>query len=59
MKTVIVDYALISSAVLAGRIAKQFNCFTACRDIDEDYFELTVRGCDDLAALEEVLAAYV
>lgn len=59
MKTVIIEYATISPAVLANRIEKAFGCLTKWRDIDEDYFEFSVFGCTDLAMLEDVLAEYV
>ena len=59
MKTVIIAYETISPVVLANRIEKAFNCMTRVKDIDEDYFELSVFGCTDLAELEDVLAEYV
>ena len=59
MKTVIIEYATISPAVLANRIEKAFNCLTNWIDIDEDYFEFSVYGCTNLAELEDVLAEYV
>jgi len=59
MKTVIIEYAKISPAVLASRIEKAFECLTNWRDIDEDYFEFSVYGRFDLAELEDVLAEFV
>lgn len=59
MKVVILDYALISPAVLAQRVEKAFNCLCSWSDIDEDFFEFRVYGCSDLASLEDVLAEYV
>ena len=49
MKTVIIEYAVISPAVLASRVEKAFSCLCNWKDIDEDYFEFTVIGvcaCD-------------
>lgn len=61
MKTVIIEYATISPAVLANRIEKAFpGCMCNWKDIDEDYFEFTVMFFSgDLAELEDVLAEYV
>ena len=59
MKTVIIEYAKISPAVLENIIKKAFDCFCAWADIDEDYFEFSVYGCTELAELEDVLAEYV
>ena len=59
MKTVIIEYATISPAVLANRIEKAFNCFTMFKNINDDYFEFYVIGCTNLAELEDVLAEYV
>ena len=59
MKTVIIEYARISPAVLADRISNAFHCLTNWKDIDEDYFEFSVYGCTELAELEDVLAEYV
>ena len=59
MKTVIIEYARISPAVLANRIGNAFHCLTNWKDIDEDYFEFNVYGCTELAELEDVLAEYV
>ena len=59
MKTVIIEYAVISPAVLASKIEKAFTCLCNWRDIDEDYFEFTVIGACDMNELEDVLAEYV
>ena len=61
MKTGIIEYAVISPAVLANNIEKAFACLCNWRDIDEDYFEFTVIGvCAwDMDELEYVLAEYV
>ena len=60
MKTVQIEYATISPAVLEMIVKKAFPQ-TMCnwKDIDEDYFEFTVFGVVDLAELEDVLAEYV
>ena len=59
--TVIIEYAVISPAVLANKIEKAFTCLCNWRDIDEDYFEFTVIGvcACDMDELEDVLAEYV
>ena len=59
--TVIIEYAVISPAVLASKIEKAFTCLCNWRDIDEDYFEFTVIGvcACDMDELEDVLAEYV
>lgn len=44
MKTVIIEYAVISPAVLANKVEKAFSCLCNWKDIDEDYFEFTVIG---------------
>ena len=59
MKTVIIEYAVISPAVLANRIGSAFHCMTNWKDIDENHFEFYVYGCTDLSELEDVLAEYV
>ena len=61
MKTVIIEYATISPAILANKIEKAFTCLCSWRDIDEDHYELTVIGvcACDMDELEDVLAEYV
>lgn len=59
MKTVIIAYERIAPSVLASRIEKAFDCLVKVNDIDEDYFELSVFYCQDLAMLEDILAEYV
>lgn len=59
MKTVIIEYAVISPAVLANRVERAFNCLTSWRDSNEDFFEFSVFDCSDLGMLEDVLAEYV
>ena len=61
MKTVIIEYAVISPAVLANKVEKAFSFLCNWKDIDENYFEFTVigvRACD-MDELEDVLAEYV
>ena len=60
MKTVIVEYATVSTAVLEMRVRKAFpTAMCKWNDIDEDYFEFTVFGVNKLDELEDVLAEYV
>ena len=59
MKTVIISYERISPVVLANRIERGFECLCVWRDINEDFFELSVFYCEDLDMLEDVLAEYV
>lgn len=60
MKTVIIEYAVISPAVLASRVERAFEgCVCRWKDIDEDYFEFSVFFCHDLAELEDVLAEFM
>ena len=60
MKTVIIEYATISPAVLESIVLKAFDT-AMCNwtDVNEDYFEFRVYGVRDLASLEDVLAEYV
>lgn len=61
MKTVQIEYATISPAVLANKVEKGFTCLCYWKDIDEDFYEFTVIGvcACDMAELEDVLAEYV
>ena len=60
MKTIIVDYATISPAVLETIVGKAFpHSLCNWRENDEDSFEFHVFGVSDLAMLEDVLAEYV
>lgn len=60
MKTVIIEYEVISPIVLIQKIEKAFpGAMAIYKDIDEDYFELSIWGCIDLEMLEDVLAEYV
>lgn len=60
MKTVIIDYEVISPAVLELKIKRAFpSAMCKWKDIDEDSFEFSVFGVADLEMLEDVLAEYV
>ena len=60
MKTVIIEYAAISPTVLVMKVEKAFpGAMAIYKDIDEDYFELTIWGCTDLETLEDILAEYM
>ncbi len=60
MKTIIVDYELISPGVLELKVKSAFpTAMCKWKDIDEDSFEFTVFGVSDLAELEDVLAEWV
>jgi hypothetical protein len=60
MKTVQIEYAVISPAVLEAIVKRAFpRSMCNWRDVNEDYFEFTVFGVVDLAMLEDVLAEYV
>lgn len=62
IKTVIIEYAVISPAVLANKVEKAFSCcLCSWKDIDEDYFEFTVIGvcACDMDELEDALAECV
>ena len=60
MKTVQIEYELISPAVLEMKIKKAFpTSMCMWKDVNEDYFEFTVFGVTDLATLEDILAEYM
>lgn len=60
MKTVIIDYAKISPAVLATRVERAFpSAMCNWTDINEDFCEFRVYGVANLAMLEDILAEYV
>ena len=60
MKTVIVEYTVISPTVLANKVEEGFSCLCSWKDIDEDCFKFTVIGvcAYDMDELEDVLAEY-
>lgn len=60
MKTVLIDYTMISPAVLSAIVEKAYpTAFCGWSDINEDFFEFRVYGCPDLYMLEDLLAEYV
>ena len=60
MKTVIIEYAMIDPVTLINKIEKALpGAMALYTDINEDYFELSVWGCNDLEMLEDVLAEYI
>ena len=60
MKTVQIEYATISPAVLEMKVRRAFpTAICTWTDVNEDYFEFTTFGVADLAELEDVLAEYV
>ena len=60
MKTVIIEYAVIDPVTLINKIEREFpGAIVMFRDLNEDYFELSIRNCIDLEILEYVLAKYV
>ena len=59
MKTVIIEYSVVSPAVLAYIVEKAFNCLCVWHDLGEDAFEFSIYKCADLAMLEDFLAEYM
>lgn len=60
MKTVIIEYAVIDPVTITKKIGLAFpKSMVRYKDIDENYFELTIWGCNDLDMLEDILAEYV
>lgn len=60
MKTVQIEYAVISPAVLEMKVKSAFpSAMCKWKDVNEDYFEFAVFGVADLAMLEDILAEYV
>lgn len=59
MKTVTIEYAVISPTVLANKIEKAFSCLCNWKDINKDYYEFTVIGAYSMDELEGVLVEYV
>ena len=60
MKTVIIEYAVIDPITLINKIEREFpGARVIFKDINEDYFELSIWNCIDLDILEDVLAKYV
>lgn len=62
MKTVIIEYANISPAVLDLSVTRYFpNVLCNWKDLDEDFFEFTVMFCEAelMPFLEDFLAEYL
>ena len=60
MKTVIIEYAVIDPLTLTSKVWKAVpGAMVGFRDINEDYFELSVWDCKDLKIIEDLLAEYV
>ena len=59
--TAIIDYANIAPDVLAMRLFTELSCSVSWRDIDEDYFEISVFSDSAfiLRQAENILAQYV
>lgn len=55
----VIEYAKISPCVLAERIEKAYRCMTYWRELNEDYFEITVIGQLDLDMLRDLVAEYL
>lgn len=56
---VIVDYEVISPAVLEYLVNSVVDCLCDWTDLGEDSFEFRVFNCEDLSKAEKVLARYV
>ena len=61
MKTFIIEYTMISPAVLATIVENTFDCLCNWHDVNEDFFEFVVLwiSADKVAELEDTLAEYV
>ena len=59
--TAIIDYANITPNILAMRLFTELSCSVSWRDIDEDYFEISVisDSAFTLRQAENILAQYV
>lgn len=59
--TVIIEYANIAPDILAMRLFTELSCSVSYRDIDEDYFEISVLSDSPwtLQRAENILAQYV
>ena len=59
--TTIIDYANIAPDVLAMRLFTELSCSVSWRDIDENYFEISVLSDSawTLIQAENILAQYV
>ena len=62
MKTisVILEWAELGALMVVKEIEKKFPCWTFIKDIDEDYFELTIDAREeDIPVIEKMLAPFV
>ena len=59
--TTIIDYANIAPDILAMRLFTELSCSVSWRDIDENYFEISVFSDSawTLKRAEDILAQYV
>ena len=59
--TVIINYENIAPNILERRLSRELSCFVMFRDIDEDYFEISVLSDDflTLQKAENILSRYV
>ena len=56
---VIIDYEVISPAVLEYLVNSVVDCLCDWADLNEDSFEFRVFNCEDLSKAERVLVRYV
>ena len=56
---VLIDYAVISPAVLHSLLNAALDCLCRWSEVSEDVFEFEVIECEDLAKAERILARYV
>jgi hypothetical protein len=60
MKTVIIAYEVVSPVVIENAIDRMYeDCIVIFRDLDEDYFEVTILGNLDLGNVERYLAQFM
>ena len=61
MKTFVIEYAIISPAVLATIVENTFDCFCDQHDVNEDFFEFVALwiSADKVAELEDFLSKYL
>lgn len=59
MKTVIIEYATIPLFAIAARLFHELNCSVTYKDMDKEFYELSVYDCRNMVRLENILAEYV
>lgn len=60
MKTISVILEWARALVVVKEIDKKFPCWTFIKDIDKDYFELTIGAREeDIPAIEKMLTPFV